>query len=50
MEVIINYFVAAFKALLALFGVQVNPETEDNLENMFGNITGFVPESKPEAK
>lgn len=50
MKVIIDYFVTAFKALLALFGVKVNPETEDNLENMFGNITGFDPVSKPEAK
>ncbi len=43
MEIIIGYFVAAIKAILAIFGVEFNEETEDNLENMFDNITGFEP-------
>ena len=43
MEKIIEYFVAALKALLALFGVKTDEEVESNLESMFDNITSFDP-------
>jgi len=44
MEIIINYFVAAFKALLTIFGKEVDAEVEDNLRTMFGNLFGYTPE------
>ena len=44
MEAIINYFVAALKAILAIFGKEVDAEVEDNLRTMFDNILGFEPE------
>ncbi len=47
MKIIIEYLLAAIKALLALFGREL-PEleegTEENIESMIGNITGYEPE------
>lgn len=44
MEIIINYFVAAFKAILTIFGKEVDAEVEDNLRTMIGNLFGYEPE------
>ncbi len=44
MEIIINYFVAAFKAILTIFGKEVDAEVEDNLRTMIGNLFGYKPE------
>ena len=44
MAVIIDYFVAAVKAILAFFGKEVDAEVESNLESMFGGIFGYEPE------
>ncbi len=44
MEKIIEYFVAAIKALLVIFGVEVDAEVESNLESMFGGMLGYEPE------
>lgn len=49
MEFIINYFKAALKALLSIFGVEmweIPEDTKDNLESMYDNITGYNPEVK----
>ena len=43
MELIINYFKAALKALLAIFGKEVDAEVEDNIETMLGNLFGYNP-------
>lgn len=48
MEIIINYFVAAFKAILTIFGKEVDAEVEDNLRTMIGNLFGYEPEVKAE--
>lgn len=44
MEIIIDYIVAALKALLALFGVAGDAEFEDNIESMFEGLLGYEPE------
>ena len=44
MEIIINYFVAALKAILAIFGKETDAEVEDNLRTMIGNLFGYEPE------
>ena len=44
MTSIIEYFVAAVKAVLALLGKEVDAEVEDNLRTMFGNLFGYEPE------
>mgnify|MGYP003306550428 CR=1 FL=1 len=44
MEIIINYFVEAIKALLSIFGKEFDAEVEDNLRSMFGGMFGYKPE------
>lgn len=44
MDIIINYFVAALKAILTIFGKEVDAEVEDNLRTMIGNLFGYEPE------
>lgn len=48
MDIIIGYFVAAIKALLAIFGKEIDPEVESNLESMFGGMFGYTPEVEAE--
>ena len=47
MEIIIKYFLEAFKAILAIFGKtlpELEEGTNENLESMYDNITGYEPE------
>ena len=48
MEIIINYLLAAIKALCDILGVEFKSPfgegTKDNLETMYDNITGYEPE------
>ena len=44
MTSIIEYFVAAVKAVLAFFGKEVDVEVEDNIRTMLGNLFGYKPE------
>lgn len=46
MELIINYFVAAVKAILGLFGTELGEEFEDNIRSMIDGLKGFEPESE----
>lgn len=46
MEIIIEYFVAAIKALLTLFGVEIDEKFADNTESMVGGLKGFDPETE----
>lgn len=48
MEIIINYFKAALKALLVVFGVETDEEVMSNIESMLNNLFGFEPENKAE--
>ena len=47
METIFNYFKAALAAILSIFGIEmweIPAETKDNLESMYDNMNGYVPE------
>lgn len=47
MKIIIEYFLAAVKALLAIFGKtlpELEAGTEDNIESMLGNLGSYKPE------
>ena len=47
METIINYLLAAIKAICAIFGIEfkgLDEATKDNLGSMYDNITGYEPE------
>lgn len=46
MEFIINYFKAALKAILAIFGIVLDEETADNIDSMVGGLESFEPESE----
>lgn len=48
MDIIIGYFVAAIKALLSIFGKELDPEVESNLESMFSGMFGYEPEVEAE--
>ena len=46
MDIIIGYFVAAIKAILTLFGVEIDEEFASNLESMVGGLESFKPETE----
>lgn len=46
MEIIIEYFVSAVKAILGLFNVALDEEFEDNIRSMIGGLVGFEPETE----
>jgi hypothetical protein len=45
LEHLIEYFAAIFRTILALFGVEINEETADNLESMFNGLLDYQPEA-----
>lgn len=52
MKTIIDYIVAALKALFALFGAELpglEEGTEDNIESMLGGLGLYEPEVAPMA-
>lgn len=46
MEIIIKYFVDAIKAILTLFGVELDETFTSNLESMVGGLKDFKPETE----
>ena len=39
-----EYFINAFRVFLAAIGIRIGQDTTDNVESMFDNIVGYLPE------